>query len=272
VPENLAKFEFGRVDEADDPKSFVDYLDSVSQAMQQFEQLSDQAQDIQEGDMILDLGCGPGEATRRLALLVGGTGRVVGVDNSEAMIAEARRRAEGSGLPVEYRIGDARRLDFADGEFDGSRAERVFQHLPDPAQALAELVRVTRPGGRIVIGPDPDWETLVIDSSDGALTRRIKAVHCDIVASAGIAHELPALMRGLGLEDVSVTPGTLVLTELGAAELMFELSRVADQACNAGAITEDERADWITDLRRRDRTNDFFLALSGFLTSARKRS
>ena len=186
------------------------------------------------------------------------------------MIAEAQRRAEGCGLPVEYRIGDAGRLDFTDNEFDGCRAERVFQHLPDPAQALAELVRVTRPGGRIVIGPDPDWETLVIDCSDRALMRRIKAVHCDIVASGSIAHELPALMRGLGLEDVSVTPGTLVLTDLRAAELMLELSRVADQARSAGAISEDEHAGWMEDLRGRDEAGDFFLALTGFLTSARK--
>ena len=272
MPESLAKFEFDRVDEADDPKSFVDYLDSVSQTMQQFKQLGDQAQDVHKGDRILDLGCGPGDDTRRLALLVGGGGRVVGVDSSEAMIAEARRRAKGSALPVEYRVGDACRLDFADGEFDGCRAERVFQHLQDPGGALAELVRVTRPGGRIVVGPDPDWETLVIDCSDRALMRRIKAVHCDIVASGGIAHELPALMRGLGLDDVAVTPGTLILNELRAAELMLELSRVAEEARDARAISEEERVAWISDLRARDETDDFFLALTGFLTVAAKSS
>ena len=270
MSENLARFEFGRVDEADDPQSFVDYLDSVSHAIQQFKHLGDQAQDVKEGDTILDLGCGPGDDTRRLALLVGASGRVVGVDNSEAMIAEAQRRAEGSGLPVEYRNSHAGRLDFADDEFDGSRAERVFQHLPDPAQALAELVRVTRPGGRIVVGPDPDWETLVLDCSDRSLMRRIKAVHCDVVASGGIAHELPALMRALGLEDVAVTPGTLVLTELGAAETVLELSRVADQARNGGTISDVEHARWMEDLRSRDKAGDFFLALTGFLTSGRK--
>ena len=183
------------------------------------------------------------------------------------MIAEARRRAEGAGLPVEYRIGDARRLDFGDAEFDGSRAERCSSTCRTPHGALAELVRVTRPGGRIVIGPDPDWEALVIDCSDRALMRRIKAVHCDVVASGSIAHELPGLMRELGLEDVSVTPVTLVLTEFRAAEAMLELSRVADGARNGGAISDDEHAAWMEDIRGRDEAGDFFLALTGFLSS-----
>jgi ubiquinone/menaquinone biosynthesis C-methylase UbiE len=268
MPENLAKFEFRRVDEAADPQSFVDYLDNVSLAMEQYKQLGDQTLAIEEGDSLLDLGCGTGDDTRRLAALVGANGRVVGIDSSEVMITEARRRAEGSGLPVEFRVGDAHRLELAEAEFDGARAERVFQHLPEPARALAELARVTRPGGRVTIGPDPDWETLVIDCSHSDLLRRVKTV-CGELASGGIAHKVPALMRALGLENVSTESGTILLQTLGAADAVLDLSRVAEQACDAGAISEAEHADWMDDLRTRDEAGDFFLALTGFLTSGR---
>jgi ubiquinone/menaquinone biosynthesis C-methylase UbiE len=104
---------------------------------------------------VLDVGCWAGDGLRSLAEFVGATGRVVGVDTSKAMLAEARARTEG--LAVECRVGDAHRLEFATDTFDACRADRVFQHLERPREALAELVRVTRPGGWIVV-MDPALE------------------------------------------------------------------------------------------------------------------
>jgi hypothetical protein len=97
----------------------------------------------------------------------------------------------------------------------------------------------------------------------------IKDVLCDGLASGRIAHELPGLMHGLGHENVTTTPQTLVLTSLSAAELMLELSRLADRAHAVGAISEAEHAGWIADLRARDESGRFFLALTGFVTMAR---
>jgi ubiquinone/menaquinone biosynthesis C-methylase UbiE len=71
----------------------------------------------------------------------------VGIDASEAMIAEAWKRSKDTGLAVEFVVGDAHRLDLPDGSFDASRAERTLQHVAEPARAVADLARVTRPGG-----------------------------------------------------------------------------------------------------------------------------
>jgi SAM-dependent methyltransferase len=272
MPDNLSILDFARVDEADDPQRFVGYLDSVRRALQPFKTLAFDALALSHGDALLEVGCGTGDDTRRLAELVGERGRAIGVDNSDTMIEEARRRAVGSGLPVEFRVDDAQRLTFPDATFDATRAERVFQHLADPVRALRELARVTRPGGRVVIGPEPDWETLVVDCSDDEVMRRIKAVHCGLLTSAGIAHELPAHMRRLSLESVGVTPGTIVLADFGAADAMLALTGMAECAHAAGAISSRERSIWIDDLRTRDATGDFFLALTGFVTSAEKPS
>ena len=88
--------------------------------------------DVHEGDTILEVGCGTGEDAQTLARLVGDNGRVVGVDSSTSVIGKARARAAGLDLPVEFVVGDAERLEFADGTFDCCRADRVFQHLSDP--------------------------------------------------------------------------------------------------------------------------------------------
>ena len=124
---------------------------SAHEQVQAFKRRTCELLEVKTGAHLLDIGCGPGDNVRALAQMVGSTGRVVGVDNSEAMIAEARKRAEGLNLPVEYSVGDAHHLDFADNTFDGCRAERVFQHVENPGQVLLEMVRVACPGGRIVV-------------------------------------------------------------------------------------------------------------------------
>ena len=97
------------------------------------------------GVRTLDVGCGTGRWSR---LLAGRGARVVGVDRSEAMLAEARRRSPG----VEFRRMDAAALELADDSFDLALAVAVIQHLGHERQprAIAELVRVVRPGGLVL--------------------------------------------------------------------------------------------------------------------------
>lgn len=162
------------VDRATDPGACIHYLDAAGEQerVQAFKQRSFALLEAKAGAHLLDVGCGTGDDVRTLAQIVGSTGRVVGVDTSETMVSEARKRAEGLNLPVEYYVGDAQQLDFPANTFDGCRAERVLQHVAHPRQALAEMVRVARPGGRIVV-LDPDFETLIIDAEDRALTRKL---------------------------------------------------------------------------------------------------
>src|SRR5262245_20920210 len=135
---------FEDVDRTPDPMAQVSYLDAVAalEGARTYKQHSFTLMRLEPGNTALDLGCGTGDDLRSLAALVGPTGRVVGVDVSETMIAQARART--AGMPVDCHVGDAYQLDFAAGTFDASRADRVLQHLERPRDAFAELVRVTR--------------------------------------------------------------------------------------------------------------------------------
>ncbi len=95
---------------------------------------------------ILDVGCGTGEIAARLARLYPGS-RVMGVDLLENHLALARGRHADLADQIDFRTGDAYELDFADDSFDLAVNRHMLQSVPDPEKIIAELVRVTRPGG-----------------------------------------------------------------------------------------------------------------------------
>lgn len=100
-------------------------------------------------DVVLDVSTGAGHTAMTLAPHVA---RVVAVDLTPEMLAVAGRLAAGRGLRnIEFREADVRRLPFADGLFDIVTCRTAAHHYPDLAQAVHEMARVLRPGGRLVI-------------------------------------------------------------------------------------------------------------------------
>lgn len=104
---------------------------------------------LPRGGTVIDVGCGTGRAVPALRSAVGPAGTVVALDLTPEMLAEARPRCESERDTLV--LADARRLPLADGSADAVFAAGLVMHLPDPAAGFAELARVTRPGGRLVL-------------------------------------------------------------------------------------------------------------------------
>ncbi len=217
----------------------------------------------------LDLGCGTGSETERLA--TGGLpGKIVGVDASLHMLARAQQRLRPiAGGPPGLSLGDALCLPFADGVFDGCRAERILQHLHDPGRAVAELARVCRYGGRVVVS-EPDWGTLAVDVEDRDLARRVLAAIAERVPCGWIGRRLAALFRAAGLEIVTVEAHALSVEGYSSADAFFGVASGALRALEADLLSADDTARWLATLEQRERESPLVASLTGFTVSGRR--
>ncbi|MDQ2669616.1 MAG: methyltransferase domain-containing protein [Gemmatimonadota bacterium] len=108
---------------------------------------------LERGEHVLDVGCGTGELALRASRLVGEEGEVVAIDPGPRQIARARAKAAARGVVVDFGTGVIERLDFPPARFDVVLSTLMMHHLPDDVkrQGIAEVGRVLRPGGRVVI-------------------------------------------------------------------------------------------------------------------------
>jgi ubiquinone/menaquinone biosynthesis C-methylase UbiE len=102
---------------------------------------------------VLDVGCGTGTLALEVQRRVGSVGRVVGIDPGEEQIARARAKAARHDVPIAFQVGVIEQLAFPDQTFDVVLSTLMMHHLPKSlkAQGLAEIARVLKPGGRVVI-------------------------------------------------------------------------------------------------------------------------
>jgi len=108
---------------------------------------------IDDGETVLDIGCGAGMDLLLAARRVGPAGRAIGVDMTDAMVERARTTANDAGLrQVEVRKGDATSLPVADDSIDVVISNGVLNLVPEKERGFAEIIRVLKPGGRLQLG------------------------------------------------------------------------------------------------------------------------
>lgn len=199
--------------------------------------------DLRAGQVAADLGCGPGTDLARLADAVGDSGTVLGVDRDAGMVTEARRRLAGRPA-VRVELGDLHELPLDSGSVDRARADRVLQHVADPARAVAEAGRVLRPGGRLGLA-EPDWDTLAVADEDVATSRAFAAHLAGRVRNPTIGRELVRLCAAAGLTVRAVEPVPVLFRDFGTADRILGIRRNARQAAGQGRLPAGRTEDWL---------------------------
>lgn len=103
----------------------------------------------QSEEKILDIGCGTGNFSIKLAKR---GCKVVGIDISQAMLEEARKKTKKNNLDINFQKGNALNLDFADNSFDSVFSMTAIEFIEDLEKAFKEMKRVVKPGGKIMLG------------------------------------------------------------------------------------------------------------------------
>ncbi len=256
---------FTSVDRRTEPRFWIDVLDRVRRepAYRAYKARIAELLEPRAGGTYLEVGAGTGEDA--IALAESHSVRVAGVDSSQTMVEEARKR----GL-VDARVADAHVLPFGDAEFDGCWADRVFQHLEQPAAALAELARVTKPGGRLVVA-DPDYDTQVVDVEDQELARRILRFRADHALRHGtLAHRMGGLFAAAGLTDVIVEAAPVVLRDPTALDNAMGLRGWARVAHGRGLGSAEDARAWEREIDEAVAHGRFLYSFTIFLTAATK--
>nr|MDT0660361.1 methyltransferase domain-containing protein [Micromonospora sp. DSM 115978] len=212
------------------------------------------------GQRLLEAGCGTGDVARRLAALVAPTGEVVALDSSAVTVATARRRHDGSA--VRYLVGDVAALDLPDDAFDGVRCERVLQHVAEPERAVAELARVTRPGGRVCL-IDTDWESLAVDGPPAPLVGTVREHLFGQVMRQhrDMGRTLRRRLVRAGLVAVTAIPTALYFDDPAAASAVLPMVN-HEVGPQVGMIRADLRDRWFTEIDAATRRGDFLATLT----------
>ncbi|HEX9385828.1 MAG TPA: methyltransferase domain-containing protein [Anaerolineales bacterium] len=153
---------------------------------------------LKSGESVLDVGCGTGGVTIPAKLRVGKNGRAAGIDPAPEMIAIARKKASRTGLEIDFRVDMIESLPFPDGAFDAVTSSLMMHHLPAPVQTkgLAEIRRVLKPGGRLLIAdmmrPSPSFLKRFFTSL---------VLHHGHSTQFGI-EDLPELLKEAGFDEI----------------------------------------------------------------------
>jgi ubiquinone/menaquinone biosynthesis C-methylase UbiE len=218
-------------------------MDSLIEPLREYTR---QVQQLGYGSSVLDVGCGSASDTIAFARLVGKAGKVTGIDVDAEAIALANARAQEMKVAkwVQHEVGDAHRLPYADASFDSVHCARMLHHVANPQQVIAEMVRVAKPGGWVVLS-DMDMSSRTVDVADAALLEtewELRKARSLIFDDAYTGRSLYRWAKQAGLQEVSAQPFAFATTDVGLVMKMGRAADVQQAAIEAGRVTAEEVA------------------------------
>ncbi|GAA1191794.1 methyltransferase domain-containing protein [Pseudonocardia alaniniphila] len=266
----VRSFQSDRVDEKE-ISYLVELLDqqAATSAVSELRGWAHEVLAVCPGQRAVEVGSGTGSSVQRLATAVGPDGEAIGLDANEGLLAVAEDRARRAGSAARFVHGDVHAAPFADGSVDAVLCERVFQFLDRPEHAVAEIARVLRPGGRVVL-IDSDWSSATLYPGDPEVLRTMESM------LAGSLHnreplagrKLRSWLAGAGLTVTGHEARTLFLPY--DMFLNAGLLALTDLAVAHGEITAEQRQQFLAGLADAQRRGEFHASVTMFAAVAHR--
>lgn len=223
----------------------------------------------QPGGRVIDIGCGSGRTLGPLLKIVGPRGDVMGLDRAKQAIELAQSnhgpaaKAGRLGL-VETDAEDG--IPFPEQGFDVALCQNVFESVGNKAGVIAEIHRILKPGGRLLLGHH-DFDGIMLATSDRALTRILVHAHADTVepwmqqADGQVGRNLPGMVAGARFR--SVTSGAHLCVDqnmTGGGAVRALIGELTESGRRAG-VDRQRLASWLQDLNGREKAGRFYCAV-----------
>ena len=211
---------------------------------------------ISFGETVLDAGCGLGHVAAHFTDCVGKDGCVVGIDSSEAMVAEAKKNYQFGNL--KFRVENIYQIKNARNCYDAAYVGRVLHHLKRPENALKEVVRVLKPKGRIAV-TEPDFCSSFIYPCDCGGSCELINCFSSSVSYGCMGRRLRQLFYDSGLVNICIKASTHTFESISAVNNIIPF----DGYLNSLQENSDNKK-FIMDIKEADRRGSFLFGWSLF--------
>ncbi len=223
---------------------------------------------LKTGDRVLDVGSGPGHQAFEMSSVVGATGRIEGVDAAQSAIEIAQRRCCEVGN-VQFQVGEASNLPFDDGTFDAVMSSQVFEYLDDVAGGLAEMFRILKSGGRVLIH-DTDWGATLWHSRNPNRMAQIMKIWEGHLADPHLPQTLGRKLADAGFKGVRAEAIVQVETSYDPSSVSAILVKVIVGYVMSQGTSQSEADAWADDLRALGLSGDYFFSSNEYIFTADK--
>ena len=224
---------------------------------------------LRTGENVLEFGCGGGFYAYEAAQFVGSTGRVCGIDVSEDQISAARERCK-EFSHVDFKVANILGTHFSDNEFDAAFGVQVLEYVPDLDQAISEVGRILRPGGRFLV-LSTNWSSVVWHSENEERMKRVLDVWAKHAPYPDLPAILPTRLRANGFQVSQQVPVPIINAVYGDSSFSrWAATMVKSYVANQGVLPRAEVEDWANEFSELEQSGAYWFSSTPIVTEAIK--